>query len=309
LDEATRWIAFSPDGDALVTGSADGRVRLWSPETGRAMDTLQAAGSNLTALGFAGDRLVIANAETCAVWTLGRSWSLVRTIGSGDTNSPLTDRVNAVAFSPDGRLLATGSGEPSRSGQVKLWDVATGQLVREFKDLHSDAVLALEFSPDGRQLASGAADRLAKITDVATGQVLHTLEGHTAHVLGLSWKFDGRTLATCGADRQVRLWDAVSGDKGKAVPPLGKDVEAVHFLGTTDQLAAAAGDGQLRIFNEAGAVVRSLGVAKEFLQAAATTPDGRLLATGDEDGHLLIWRDPAAPPAMTFAVPDRHAAK
>src|ERR1041385_711569 len=112
----------------------------------------------------------------------------------GDAASPIVDRVNAVRFSPDGKWLATGGGEPSRSGEIKLWEVATGRLAKTFTNIHSDAVFALDFSRDGKLLASGAADKFARITDVASGKVVKSFEGHTHHVLGVSLRADGRTL-------------------------------------------------------------------------------------------------------------------
>ena len=191
----------------------------------------------------------------------GGAWSLERTIGSADSASPLQDRVTSVAFSPDGKLLATGCGEPSRSGQIKLWDAQTGQLVREIKDAHSDTVLSLEFSPDGTLLASGSSDRFAKVFDVESGKLMKTFEGHSDHVTGVSWRADGRSLATSGADNQVNFWDVPSGERKANAGGFGKEVDAVRYLGLSDQAVAAGGDGQVRILNEAGAVVKGIGGA------------------------------------------------
>src|SRR5690606_18653551 len=109
------------------------------------------------------------------------------------------DRVTALDFSPAGDLLATGGGAPSRGGELKLWNVATGQLEREILDAHSDTVLAIEFSPDGKYLATCGADRFMKVFEVASGTLVKAFEGHTHHVLGVSWRADGRLLVTSGA--------------------------------------------------------------------------------------------------------------
>ena len=82
-----------------------------------------------------------------------------------------TDCIYAVAFSPDGKTLATSSYDKL----IKLWDVATGKEIRTLKD-HIDAIYALAFTPDGKRLVSGAADRTVKVWDVATGERLYTLE-------------------------------------------------------------------------------------------------------------------------------------
>src|SRR6185436_19568022 len=99
-----------------------------------------------------------------------------------------------------GHVLATASGEPTRSGEVKLWSVDDGRLISAFTNVHSDAVLSLRFSPDGRFLASSSADRFVRVMDLATGRVVKAFEGHTSYVLGVAWKRDSRTLASAGAD-------------------------------------------------------------------------------------------------------------
>jgi WD40 repeat protein len=206
----------------------------------------------------------------------------------------------AVAFSPDGKLLATGCGEPSRSGQIKLWDAQTGKLIREIKDAHSDTVLSLEFSPDGMLIASGSSDRFAKVFDVESGKLVKTFEGHSDHVTGVSWRADGRSLATSGADNQVKFWDIPSGERKSNAGGFGKEVDAVRYVGLSDQAVAVGGDGQIRILNEAGAVVKGIGGASDFFHAAAVTPDGGILAVGGESGTLFIWREPFTSSPLVF---------
>jgi WD40 repeat protein len=120
---------------------------------------------------------------------------LERVLGTGDVDSPLSDRVNAVRFSPDGRLLATGGGNPAAAAR-KIWNVATGKLQQDLQNVHSDAVFGLDFSPtDNTRFQRGG--QFVRVIDVANGKVVKC-RGHTHHVLGVSWKRDGRTLISCG---------------------------------------------------------------------------------------------------------------
>ena len=306
-DAPIRAAAFSADNQFLATAADDGFIHFWSASTGVLLQSI--ASPSARSLAFAKDgRLIAGNSDGAATrWNLGGSWALVRTLGSGDSNSPLTDRVNALQFSPDGTLLASGSGEPSRGGQIKLWDPNSGQLLRSFDDVHSDAVLALDFSPDGRQLASGAADRFVRVLDLKSGKVIRSLEGHTHHVLGISWKPDGRTLASSGADNQVKIWDVAAADRKAAVVGFGKEVSAVHFYGTQGEAIAVAGDGQIKIINETGGAVRALQTLADFLQAAAVSADGRTLIVGGQSGVLTVWRQLTDPPATSFLPPDHNS--
>ena len=117
-------------------------------------------------------------------------WSLERTLGGEKDSSLFIDRVNAVRFSPDGKLLATGGGEPSRSGDLTLFDLATGKATANWKDRHDDIVMCLDFSPDGKLLASGAADKIARVIEIASGKQVNLFEGHTHYVMGVAFRAD-----------------------------------------------------------------------------------------------------------------------
>src|SRR5205823_10875163 len=108
-----------------------------------------------------------------------KSWSFEGTWGERRPLGPHVFRVLSIDFNPDGTLLATGGGEPSRSGEIKLWEVGKGMLVRTLDSLHSDTVFGLRFSPDGARLASAGADKFLKVTSVADGKELKSFEGHT----------------------------------------------------------------------------------------------------------------------------------
>jgi WD40 repeat protein len=304
-EKPIRALAFSPDQLTLATGGEDQMVHTWSAESGAAFESFQGHRGTVTSIAFSRDGTLVSGSvdRSVIVWDLVPAWTLERVLGTGDTASLLADRVNALRFAPDGKTLATGGGEPTRGGEIKLWQVSDGKLVKEFKNVHSDAVLALDFTPDGKYLASGAADKFARVVEVSSGKVVKAFEGHTHHVLGVSWKRDGRTLATAGADNVIKIWDFVSGDRKKNVEGFSKEVTSVSFIPGTDQAVASSGDSTVSTVNEKGEKVRTFAGTSDFMQAAAVTPDGKIVVAGGQDSVLRVWSGSDGKPLATFKAP------
>ena len=111
-----------------------------------------------------------------------------------------TDCVTSVAWSPDGKTLASGA----EDNTIRYWDVHTGHLLQTLKG-HSDWVWSVAWSQDGKMLASGGSDRTIRLWEVQTGRSLGTLEGHSGNVFSVAWSSDGKMLASGSVDRTVRL--------------------------------------------------------------------------------------------------------
>ncbi|HTD66770.1 MAG TPA: c-type cytochrome domain-containing protein [Candidatus Limnocylindria bacterium] len=290
MEQPVRSLAFASDNRTLVTGHEDGSLRTWSADMGMALNTIAVSPGPMRSLTLLGPGTVItATGSSGAVWDLNFTWTLVRAIGTGDANSPLADRVNTLRFTADGQQLFTGGGEPTRGGEIKLWRVKDGVFLREFSNVHSDSVFALDLSADGKYLASGAADRFAKIVDLASGKVVKTLEGHTHHVLGVAWKRDGRTVITAGADNVAKVWNATTGERSKNIEGFGKEINGAAFIGVGDEAVLSAGDAQVVLVKDKGEKVRSFAGAADYVYAAAATPDGNIIVAGGADGVLRAW--------------------
>src|SRR5262249_18238982 len=185
----------------------------------------------------------------------------------------------SLDFNPDGTLLATGGGEPSRSGEIKLWEVGKGMLVRSLDALHSDTVFGVRFSPDGSKLASAGADKFLKVTRVADGKELKLFEGHTHHVLAVDWKSDGKQLASGGGDNVIKLWDFAVGEQLKTLPAANKQVTAVRWVPGKPAIVGAAGDKLVRLWNpdsgQNGQIGRSFSGPGDYVFGVAVSNDGK----------------------------------
>ena len=290
-EKPIRTLVFSPDSRRLATAGNDYLIHLWDSDNGQPLDTLEGAGAVIQTLTFTPDGDLVSGSDNNQIvfWDPDPGWSLWKTIGSVDDAARLTGRVRALAFSPDGRLLATGSGQPSRSGEVKLWDPVQGRLVRNLTDAHSDTIFGLEFSPDGKYLASASADHLVKVFDAAEGELIRVFEGHTHHVLDVAWRADGHLLASCGADNVIKLWDFETGEQKETIGGFEKEITSISFIGTGDDLLTSSGDGLVRLGE------RHFRGAQDFLYASASSADGQTLSSPEGRMAYCVSGMPMAP--------------
>lgn len=174
------------------------------------------------------------------VWHLQTGWDLVTRIGNPLETAPFVDRVLSLAFNPEGTKIAIGCGEPSRSGSIYLFDIASNQIINTKAEAHSDVVVSLAYSPNGKYLASGGADRMAKLWNAENLEPYKTLEGHTHHVNSVSWKCDSRQLLTASADTTTKLWDVVTAQQIKTVDLGDAELNSALFVSQLDHMLVAA---------------------------------------------------------------------
>jgi WD40 repeat protein len=211
-----------------------------------------------------------------------------------------TDEVRCIAFSPDGRILASGSGDKT----VRFWDLAEGHLLKTLEG-HRAAVNCLAIASDGRSLVSGGKDSAVMLWRLPSAETAMRLKGHSEMVLCLAVSPDGRLLATGSADSAIQLWSLPA---GQSLATLEGHKESVLDLAITPDgrmLVSAAGDGTVRLWSlPDGNAIRTLrGHRADDLDAVlclAVSSDGSLLASSGTDNNICLWTLPGGQALATL---------
>jgi len=193
-------LAFSPDGKTLAVG----RINRYSFGT-QSRRSCSRHGAVIR-MQFVHSHFQRMEMARCGRWTANcireiRLWDVV----AGHESQVIEahpDVVNAVAFSPDGKLIVSGSGDKS----IKVWQLPSGKLSATLRD-HSDGVLSVVFSPDGKYLASSGMDKSMKVWDISTGKRIYSITAHDDIVTDTEFSSDGKKkLISSSADKSVKIW-------------------------------------------------------------------------------------------------------
>lgn len=295
--------AFSPDGATLAVGLAGGTIHLFLAKDGRHLESFVAP-QGLVALSCDAAGLHSVHREAGKfTWRLGNPWELAGRIGDGKSADLLQDRVSALAFAAGGKQLLTGTGEPSRSGVVQLWQVDPAKELARNDKSHRDTITAISLAPDESRFVTSSTDGLAKIFQTGSVEPVRSLEGHTGQVLDVDWSHDGRVIVSAGADLQTKFWNAESGEIIRSVTGWSREVTSADFLTpATEQVISVSGDRSVKL--DASVI----GQGTEFLHVSAASQDGKWLVTGDEAGNLQVWAMGTNKLEVTFAPPSTEIA-
>ncbi|MCY2968512.1 MAG: WD40 repeat domain-containing protein, partial [Planctomycetota bacterium] len=307
-----RSVAFSGDGRLLAIASDTGTVQLVDGETGTQLETLsptppgvgQPAGRpnsvptsgppTIVSFGFvafsAGAKLHAVGSDGVGVqWRTESSWKFNRVFGGDTDQSPIANRVLSLDFSPDGETLVTAGGVPSVAGELLLWSVREGSLIRQFETGHRDTIQCVRYSPDGQFVATASADRLVKLFRVADGGLVQTFPGHSQPVLALAWRADGRAIVSGGGDQVIKLWNLQTGAavrtyRGTAyrIGEFRRSITSLAFVGDRDQFVSTSGDKTVRLH-------RTTNDSDIFAYVGGQSYYHELVFAGGQDGVLHAW--------------------
>ncbi len=213
-----------------------------------------------------------------------------------------TESVYSVAFSPDGKTLASGGWDKN----IGLWEAGTGKHIRTIEgrigneaidglgifrhalDGHTGRVNSVVFSPDGSRLASGSVDNTVRLWDASTGVLLNTLEGHAAWVSSVAFSPDGSRLASGSEDNTVRLWDASTGVLLNVIFGHTERVYSVAFSPDGNTIAVGGSHGSISLWNPNTDDEIVFEVDTDRVNSVVFSPDGKVIAVGGSHGSIRL---------------------
>ncbi|KAF7978465.1 hypothetical protein HWV62_45583, partial [Athelia sp. TMB] len=200
-----------------------------------------------------------------------------------------TARVKSVAFSPDGRRMASGSDDES----VRVWDTETGTLIVKPFEGHTDWVRSIAFSPDGQRIASGSDDRSVRVWGTETGALIAgPFQGHSSYVMSVAFSPDGRRIASGSDDGSVRVWYAETGTLvAKPIEGHTGGVNSVAFSPDGRRIASGSNDQSVRVWDaETGALIAGpFEGHTSVVLSVAFSLDGQRIASGSADQSIQLW--------------------
>ena len=291
-------VAFSPDGERLATGTQAGIVRIWTTKTGQELQQWPAHRDNATSVAFSSDGRYVATGgwdQTVKVWD-------VEKVLQGEVDEPLlrwehNSRVWSVSFSPDGERLASAGGkEADEKGEVKVWDIDTGEEALTLSSLDPNRpIRCVRFSPDGRQLAACGQDAI-QLWDAQTGREQLTWHNHQRVAQAVAYSPDGRRLASVGGllavhpDQEVKVWNTRTGQETLSLPGHVGGLRSVAYSPDGRRLASAGLDQTIKLWDAVtGQEVLTLRGHRDNIFCVAFSADGYQLASGSVDSTVRIW--------------------
>jgi hypothetical protein len=195
------------------------------------------------------------------------------------------DSVHSVAFSSDGRFMASGSADSN----AKLWDADSGNRIKAIMR-HPSPILCVSFSPDSNILAAGSEAGTITLWDVNYKERIKTLKGHEDRVWSIRFSPDGTLLASGSADNTIGLWDMGSGKEVRKLDGHTDSVYSLFFSPGGETLASGSADGTIRIWDVgSGKDILTLEESTGAVNSIAFSPDGSTLASGSANGTIWLW--------------------
>jgi WD40 repeat protein len=285
--EYVKSVAYSPDGQCVVSGSGDKTVRIWSAATGEPMHVLVGHSKTVASVAYSPDGQYIASGshdETVRMWDAATGKSL--NVFEGHSGS-----VNSVACSPDGQCIVSGSCDKT----LRTWSTAMSKLLY-VSEGHSGSINSVACSSCGQRIVSGSCDKTVRVWEAATGKPLHILKGHSESVSSVAYSPDGQRIVFGSADQIVRVWNTKMDESlhtfytGYDSPGAStKGVNSVTYSPNGQSIMLGSG-GHVQVWDPTTSEpMHALVGHSESVTSVAYSPGGQYIASGSFDKTIRVW--------------------
>lgn len=241
--------AISPDGRFMAMSDlAAFDVYVWNTETGARVALLSGHKDAVRGIAWSPDGTLIATASsdgTARIWDVATGKTLH--VLAPNPTAAVAVPLEAVAFSPDGKTLATDGDSVGGDGSPRIWDVTTGALIRTMHVNNVPNYYSLAWNSDGSRLITGSGDNVARVWDIAAGAVLSELRGHNSIVTAVVFSADSRQAVTGDYSGEVRVWDIASGTTVAVMRDNSDQIRSLAMSATGDDILVLAYTGPARL--------------------------------------------------------------
>ncbi|MCH8029133.1 MAG: protein kinase [Candidatus Dadabacteria bacterium] len=278
--ETITSLAMFRDGRNVITGSKDGKVRLWDITNGKLLRTFEGHDDEVNSVSVSpkGSHALSGSGDsTSIVWDLATRRLLTRL---DDNNQSIT----CVRFSPNGKHVALSCTDST----IVLWNVTGEKLIHSFEG-HKGAVFSLCFSPDGRYLASGSADNSIRVWDLKSGRLSYRLLGHDDDVYDLCYSPDGRYILSGSGDQTIRLWDVEGETEARRYKGHSNAVSCVDFSADGQYAVSGGWDKTVRMWKVATGLNTWHQAHNGKITSVKFFSGDRKVLSSCGEGNIVIW--------------------
>jgi WD40 repeat protein/serine/threonine protein kinase len=341
-EQRVKSVAFSPDSKTIVSGSDDKTFKFWNFTTGKNVKTIKGHEGSVTSVAYSSDGKWIASGsedKSVKIWSVDLIYTKPILVGSGEVDIRRSQSVKidgrhwswvqSVSYSPDGKLIASGSEDDTvkiwdasngkelytlkfQTGHIRsvdfapsskqivvasdfatvIWDVLTGKEIRTLEQHKGEWGHAVGFSPDGNTLASGSLDKTIGLWNTTKGEITQTLKGHTDIVTSVDFSSDGNYLASGSSDKTIRIWDLRTGKSIREIKGHTARIESIAFSPDAKLIVSGSGapEDKIKLWNsETGEEIHSLSGHDDSVLSVSFSPDGTNILSSSKDHSVKIW--------------------